>query len=409
VLIGLIGLLALDIARNRLWVFFRIGLGRFLLLAALANVGWWLFTLYRTSLVSGISVTHAASFGRDFLYVQLLIPLLAASFQRSHLRRAVLVTVGVWSVIPACALLLGTVSHGHFSSLLHPVKFRKVNGLTRIYTPVADLFPVAFELAAAVAVLGRSTRLRRYAALIALANLLALVAGQTRAQYLATAIGLLVAAAWSLRGPAARIAMRRMLAAAAGVAAILAFLLGAFPNSGPSHTISKYASRLGSVGAAASSNSTTTSTLAVRAVEAHTLEVHLGSHAILGLGFIDPRDHYDPNLPSGSIRNADVGLLNTVMTEGIIGTALYYLSLVAVTALLMRRRSLSGSKLAWANLGALAGCLTTIGASVTLVTFFTTTGIVVVALLVALGATYLAGSDESIAVSLQPQATQHAT
>ena len=63
----------------------------------------------------------------------------------------------------------------------------------------------------------------------------------------------------------------------------------------------------------------------------------LGGHWPLGLGFLSPHTNYFPELPQGSIRNTDVGVLNSLMTVGLLGTVLlYFVPICLLFALLAR-------------------------------------------------------------------------
>jgi hypothetical protein len=395
VVIMLILLLLADNVRHRFGGILETRLGRFLLIASLLNLAWWFATLYRTSLNPLLSITHSANAGFAALTVALLVPLMAGTLQRANVRNAMLVTVGCWSVFEAVVYVLASVGHGHGLDLLHPTNAIQQGSTLRVYAPAEDLFSAVLAISVAAALLSPSARVRRFAAVIATVNLLAVVVELTRAQYLGTTFGLIVAMAIWMRGPLARVALRRLIATAVlGVAIIsAAFVLA--PQGKVANTVSSTAQRITSIGSATSSNQQT-STLAVRASEASLLEQRLGGHALFGLGFISPRDLYDPSLPFGSIFNSDVGVLNIVMSMGIVGAVLYYLSLLGVSvALVARARKRLADNMVWLALGTLAACLSVLGTSVTLVTFFSPTGIVTVATMLGLGA----------AVVLAPPAT----
>ena len=114
---ALIVLLLADITHNRLWRFYRTRIGQVLVFFSVLGAAWWLFTLYRSTLDPGIAVNHAANFGRDFLYADLLPPLFAASLQRKTTRDAVLTIAGGWSVVLAVIYtvvsLHADVTHDH--------------------------------------------------------------------------------------------------------------------------------------------------------------------------------------------------------------------------------------------------------------------------------------------------------
>ncbi len=168
------------------------------------------------------------------------------------------------------------------------------------------------------------------------------------------------------------------------------------PGSGTTKAISEVTSRAASGIGAASSQNQTTSTVAVREAELRLLEQRLGDHWGLGLGFIDPRDQPDINLPFLSILNSDVGLFNVVITMGVVGAVLYYLAIAAVTiALILKSRVVRGERRLYAQ-GALGACVLTLITSVTLMSFFGPTGIATVAAAIGVGAAVIQGSDERL-------------
>ena len=402
VVIALMLILAVDIARHRLWRFFQTPLGCLLLLSSLAGIAWWLFTLLRTSAVPGTVLSHSTNFGEDFLSAMILIPLLAASFQRRETRLVALATVGIISLLPAALFVIGTLGHQTFSAFIHPVKTTAATATTgsnRLYAPAQDLFPAAFALGLTAAVLAPPGVWRRVAGLIAGVNLFAVLAGQTRAEYLGLGVGLVLASLVYLHGPAAAGALRRIGSAVVAIAIVVAVVLLGFPGTPASSTVKHFGSRFSSISSTLSSSNATTSTVAERASEAATLEQALGSQWLSGLGFVSYRDVYNAELPGGSIRNTDVGLLNSVMTMGVIGTAIYYLPifLVAIRLVWVARRRIDEST--WVRYGALMGLISVLAASITLDTFFSGTGVVPVAMVIALAATPLTEATGAPAAS----------
>jgi hypothetical protein len=386
VVLLLILMLGIDNWRNSFGQIHRTRLGQFIILCSVLNCTWWLYTLYRTTLDPGLSFTHSASFGSDFIFLALLLPLLAGTLRRANIRNPMLVVIGAWSVFEACVLILAAVGHGAGASLLHPTGTADVSGLTRIYAPVQDLYSAVVPMSIAAALLASSRRLRLFAGIVASANLLALGLELTRANYLGFAVGLIVAMIFYMRGPRARLALRRLIAVTGAIALLITGTVIAAPHSGVGHAISSTSSRIASIGSATGSNPET-STLAERSSEASLLEQRLGNHGLLGLGFVSPRDVWDPSLPQGSIRNSDVGLLNVTMTMGIIGTVLYYLPLVGIAvALILRSARGLDEDLRWLALGTLAVCVGMLVTSITLVTLFSPTGVVSVATIFGLGA-----------------------
>jgi hypothetical protein len=119
----------------------------------------------------------------------------------------------------------------------------------------------------------------------------------------------------------------------------------------------------------------------------HQLLNDLGSSWPIGLGFLDPTSRYFLGLPQGSIRNSDTGVLNSLMTMGVVGTVLMYLPvLTGIRALTRTRVTRRGRRTVidtaegrWPDLGIVMWLLQLIVGSVTLVVLFSTGGLVLVA------------------------------
>jgi hypothetical protein len=113
----------------------------------------------------------------------------------------------------------------------------------------------------------------------------------------------------------------------------------------------------------------------------------LGSEWPIGLGFWHPTYKYVPDLPDGSIRNSDLGVSNSLMTMGVIGTILLYLPLLyAIVALQRARTRRKGSSAdGWLIYGIAAWLLIAVAASATLSTLFTVNGLVLAAFVLTLG------------------------
>jgi hypothetical protein len=376
-----------DVVTHHIGWFFGTTLGRVLLLSSLANLAWWLYTFLRTTTVPGIVTKHAFTFGVSFLFIYALIPLLAASFQRRDTRLAALFTIGVLGLVSAAFYFVGSVGHAGFGFILHAnAQATSTTGsLTRLYAPARDLYAAAFTVSCAAALCMPAGRWQRVITGAALVDLLAIAATQTRAQYLGTIVGFGIASLLFLSRPGGRLAVLRLARTLAVIATIVAVLLAVVPNSKPSDTIQSFGSRLGSISSSVSSSNTSNSTLAVRSEEETLLKQRLGSHWLLGLGFIDVTDMYDANLPGGTINNADVGISATVLSMGLIGTLLYYVPLLAVIGRLVWQSRYPIGSATWIRYGALAGLLSVLASSITLTTFFGRTGVVVVACLLALG------------------------
>ena len=69
-------------------------------------------------------------------------------------------------------------------------------------------------------------------------------------------------------------------------------------------------------------------------VQSKMLDV-VGSRWPVGVGFWHPDDRFVSGLPSGSIRNGDVGVLNGITTIGAVGTLLLYLPVLGTILFLV--------------------------------------------------------------------------
>lgn len=397
------GSLLVDNVRHSFGGLFRARIGLALIASSLLIITWWLITLYRTDIEQLYPLSTDVNFGRDFLTFAVMTPLFAGSFQRRQVRVAVLVAVACGTVVAALVYFVGTLGHiNGVTYLIHLTATRQVNGSTRFYAPVEDLFGAALPLGVGALLLSPSQRTRLIGAVVAIASLAAIIAELTRAQYIGTGGGLAIAAmVWTGRAGSGntrmrRLARQRLLRNVAVVVIAVAAVIAVSPQGKVANAVNSAGSRLGSVVSTATSGNTATSTVAVRLSELSLLEQRLGSHALLGLGFIDPRDQYDPSLPFGSIRNSDVGFVNVTMTMGIIGTVLYYLPLILVAlGLATRGRDMWPDDVGWLGFGAFAWAVSVLITSVTLVTLYSPTGVVSSAAMLGLGAVVLLRSRQS--------------
>ena len=407
----LVGLLVWEIHTQRLWGFYTYGIGRVLLFFALLSVGWWFLTLYRTTSVPGIEVNHAANFGRQFMYAIVLTPLFAGAMQRRETRAAMFVVIGGWSIVLSGVSIFGALHQTSLTNtLLHVFTVKQTGSVTRLYIHAEDLLAVVLMFGWAFTLTSRVKRERQFAGVVTLFALVAIAVLETRAFYFGCGGGAIVAAAVYLRLRDWRTVLRRL---AAGIAACAVVILGLYvvaPQVRVAQAIGQIATRAASSVGAASSSNQVTSTVAVREYELQLLEQRLGGSYMLGLGFVDPRDQFDPNLPYGTIENSDVGLFNVVMTEGVVGTVLYYLSLLFTTLMLIvRARAIPDGERGYAA-GALGACVLTLITSLTLVSFFGLTGVSTVAGAIGVGAAVVAGQPaRSRAEELAPLGSAEAT
>jgi hypothetical protein len=121
-------------------------------------------------------------------------------------------------------------------------------------------------------------------------------------------------------------------------------------------------------------------TVAVRESVTRMMTALLGGKWAFGLGFLPPSVHYFPGLPEGSIRDSDLGVLNPVMTMGVIGAMLVYLPVLLALFNCMRRSPARWTgQYSWLRYGMAVWIVATLVSSVTLVTLFSTGGLVLTA------------------------------
>ncbi len=352
----------------------------------------WLVTVARSYGWAEIPLTHAMDFGRDFLFFALLLPLFAATLSRARVRLVMLATLAVGVVMVDVTEILSTVTHKALTFWVHAQK-RTVEGagITRLYVSSQYLSVAAAMLGVGLLLLARDRRLRLLGALLALLSIAAVALERTRAQYVGGIVGLAVALiVWlAINRNAARLSRRRVARLFLGLTTLGVVVALAGPPQITNNALSGIEERFSSVITALSSNNSATSTVAYREKEASGLEQVLGSKWAFGLGFLDPRSHYIVSLRRGSIRNGDVGVLNAVMTMGVIGAFLIYFPLVFILAGLIRRAAsgLEPPHESWITFGVVAWIVSSLTSSVTLVSLFGAPGLCIAALTLAIGTT----------------------
>jgi hypothetical protein len=355
----------------------------------------WLVTVARSYGWAEIPLTHAMDYGRDFAFFAILLPLFAATLVRPRVRRVLLTTLAISVVVIDATEIISTVSHRVLTFWVHAHQLTvEVGGITRLYVDSQYLSVVAVMLGVGLLFLAQERRLRLLGALLSLLSIAAVALERTRAQYVGGIAGLTVALiVWLLFNPrSARFGRRRIaqllliLVTCGGVIAL------AQPPQITNSALGGVEARFSSVTSALSSNSAATSTVVYREKEASALEQVLGSSWVFGLGFLDPRNHYVVGLRNGSIRNGDVGVLNAVMTMGIVGAAFIYFPLVFILVGLIRSAVIGTERPreSWITFGIAAWIVSTLVSSVTLVSLFSSSGVCIAALALGIGTTCLA-------------------
>jgi hypothetical protein len=361
----------------------------------IALATWWLMTLIR-SVADGVPLLKGLLFGRDFLYFAILLPLLAGAFRsRKEIATclSLLAVAAVMYAVGQVAASAGGITSPLVDLVVHPEVTISFEGTQRVYAHMADAVTAALAFAIGLALIPPRRSLRKVG--IALGALAALsVAFQfTRATYLAFALALLVVSAtWVYANGAISRPLRRATVALAGVV-LLGLFVGEFRSPESSVPLP---GEVGAVSERAASSIDDlvgrTGNVGYRYDLAHEMLTVLGDRWPVGLGFWHPDARPVPSLPVASIRNSDTGVLNAVMTMGVVGAALLYLPLVAFFFAAMRRRRDLGSVARpdqWFFFGAATWILYTVTSSGSLVILFSVPGLVLTATVLACSACLL--------------------
>jgi hypothetical protein len=359
----------------------------------MALLAWCVLIVVHTWADGQAPLLGAIRFGRDFLYFgALLIILPRVRFGERDIKVLVAVLAA-----GTCMFAVGQIAtvegFANPTWLVHAGSSGKTLGLTRLFAEMTDLVSagVAFGIAAVVLNRGRA---QSRAIPISLLLTGSLVLQLTRARWVAIIASLVVASLWLALQADRRIAvtLRRRLTIAAGVVAVAVVVLvtlgGGVVSTGP--LVQRVLSIFSDV-------SSTTGTVAVRQHVANEMASLLGGHWLTGLGLTPPSVHYYPQFPGGSLRDPDVGVLNAVMTIGVVGAALIYLPVIVALLTCMRRtRTRARLRFPWLNYGGQIWMIATVTSSITLVTLFSTSGLVLSAVILAvLSHTSVIGPDAS--------------
>lgn len=346
-------------------------------------VAWWVITFARSVLLDDIPIRYAASYGRDFLYFAILLPLaVRARLPSKSVRHGVgLLMAGV--VAFAVGQSVSSLSGHELSWLVHPTTSNDTSGQLRIYSPMGDLVSTGLIFAVAWLVAGRASRRPVPAAALVTVLAVSVALELTRSNYAAIGVALVTGVAvHSIRGGSfTAVVVRVAMAVLVVTVVVIAVGTANVGNSGIGGVATRVAERAES-GVSAVSN--TSGTFGYRTkLDAKMLHV-LGSQWPIGLGFLDPTVHYVAGLPEGSIRNTDVGVFNALMTMGVIGAFFIYAPLLYGFVELLRAvgswRRLGLSERRWIAYGGAAWIAWALVGSWNLVVLFSVTGLVVTAL-----------------------------
>ena len=356
----------------------------------------WLAATIR-GIDAGASPLKASLFGRDFLYFAILAPLAGYLFSGSRDLRRFCVIVGAWTGLFAAFLVLANLGVVN-ASLVNASLTSQVGLVTRIYTPMIDLVVVVFAVSLAYALI-ETGRGRNWALLLALLTGFASALSLTRALYFGLLVGIAIGVCvWALRGSESGQRLRRRLATTMGTLAVLGVLsLVAFPGLTKSGPVSVFGERIQSGVSALTTGrtATTANTVTYRVKLSEAMLRYLGDRWPLGVGFVPPSVHYVPSLPSGTIRNPDVGLLNGVMTIGVLGTILLYAPVVFLLTILFARSAEPSARWQHLWLGLMIWGATVLASSVTLGVLFSRTGLVLTSVVLGSAAQSLSFNNDS--------------
>jgi hypothetical protein len=346
---------------------------------------WWLVTLVRSSFYDTVPLLQAGLYGRDFLYFALLVPALVGIAWRRDELILIARILAVATVVFALAATVDSLGIADLTLITHPHLTASFEGLTRIYAPMNDLVVLAFALGIGLALLAPNTKLQRLGWGLTVLMGIEFALQLTRIAYIAGLIAVaLTIGLWLYQRDTVSARMRPRVLALVGC---IVLIVGAFTFVGDS-------GGGGAVGAVVNRATSSLSDVQSRSANvgyrldlAARMQTVIGNEWPIGLGFWHPSSHYVPDLPDGSIRNADLGVSNVLMTMGLLGAVLLYLPLLYTIVALQRARTRHRRSGApdWALYGFAAWLLIIVAASATMSTLFTVNGLVLVAVAVAVG------------------------
>ena len=354
-------------------------LGRSLSWCGLALLGWCVLIVGRTWAEGHAPLLGAIRFGRDFLYFGTLLIVLPRVRLRERDVKALVAVLGLGVCLYAVGQIVTVEGFANPTWLVHAGTGTTL-GVTRLFAEMTDLVSagVAFGIAAVALTRGRAQFKTIPVTLLLVTSLILQL---TRARWIATITSVVLVSLWLVLAADVRIAvtLRRRVAVfvgvLVGVVVILVLVAPGLISTGP------LVQRVLSI---FTSSSPSTNTLAVRQQVASEMTSLLGGHWLAGLGLVPPSVHYYPQFPSGSIRDPDVGVLNAVMTIGVVGAVLIYVPLIVTLVHCMRQARIKARvRFAWLNYGGQIWIVATVASSITLVTLFSPSGLVLTAVILA--------------------------
>jgi hypothetical protein len=341
---------------------------------------WFFYVMARTLVDQHVPLLRALYFARDFI----LFGLLLAVLPRVRLnRRDINLLVGILAV-GVCVFAVGQIMTatgvGNPGPLIHFHYTLAESGLTRVYSNTTDLVTAGLALSLGATLLARRRTVRLIALPITILLLVSTIVQLTRARWIGLIVGAVLVSLWLLAGDNARVnvTLRRRLSVAIGLLGLVAIVaIAVAPSLGAGGHVF---SRLTSIFSDLQSGS---GTVAIREIVTNRMTALLGGHWPFGLGFIPPFSHFYLGLPGGSIRDPDVGVLNAVMTMGVLGALLIYFPVVvALVDCLQHLSRKVTSESDWLYFGGAIWLVATLSSSVTLITLFSTSGLALTAVMI---------------------------
>lgn len=385
-------------------------IGRILSRVGALLLVWWLFTLGRSITVQHVPVQTAADFCRQFAFFALLLILLPRVRLANRDIGALLTVLIAGVCLFAVAQTATALGFAHPGAFLHVGHTLQQSGLVRVYADMTDMVTAGLAASVAALLAARRSSARLLALPVALLLTVSTVVQLTRARWIGLVIALLVVALWLAFGSASRVPskLRRRATLMIGVPLTLGLAVALIaPSITANGTVTQ---RLLSIGSELQSGG---GTVAIRETVTHAMTAYLGEQWPVGLGFIPPSVHYFLGVPLGTIQDPDVGVLNAVVTMGVIGAALIYLPLLVTLIICLRRPTVPlTAQYDWLRYGGAIWIMATFVSSVTLVTLFSTSGLVLTAvILIILAHPSVSGVRTQTAAlpSLQGVTGQHET
>jgi hypothetical protein len=343
---------------------------------------WYVVSVARTVVEHDVPTMRAAAYGRDFAFFALLLMVLPRIQLKSRDVGALLAVLLVGVCIFAVGQIMIAVGAGHPGSLIHFEKTRVQSGLVRVYARMTDLVTIGAVMGMAASLAAPQRKVRIIALPVTLLLMVSVVVQLTRARWVGIVVGLVVVGAWiMIKGETPRTAaLRRRVTVSVGLlaGAITTILLVA-PSLISSGTAVQ---RLTSLFTDLESNG---GTVAARETATKVLKLALGEEWPLGLGFLPPSVHFVVGLPKGSLRDADLGVLNPVVTMGVVGAVLIYVPVILVLVHCLRALATERvGEYSWLPYGGAVWIVGALASSITLVTLFSTSGLALTGVVLAI-------------------------